>query len=76
MHVIFLVWTDMCQHVKNIEMFGVSNPSRKERRKLCRKSSSSQGLQSDTETSGDENHSAINNSISSKVCIVIFSILP
>ncbi|XP_071580898.1 uncharacterized protein [Temnothorax nylanderi] len=33
---------DMCQHVKNIELFGVPNPSREERRKLCKKPSCSE----------------------------------
>lgn len=37
----FLVFTEMCQHVKNIELFGMPNPSREERRKLCYRPSGS-----------------------------------
>lgn len=66
----FLVWTDMCQHVKNIKMFGVPNPSREERRKFCQKSGSDH-RKSDAETSDeteDVSHAVVKNITYSKVC--------
>lgn len=53
-------FTDMCQHVKNIEFFGVPNPSREERRTLCKRS-----LSSDEENVSELNSSAEKDNIKS-----------
>lgn len=72
----FLVFTDMCQHVKNIELFGVPNPSREERRKLCYRpsGSSDQSHTIDFDSSEDDSVS-ICNSIFNNNYILFFNYL-
>ena len=69
----FLVFTDMCQHVKNIELFGVPNPSREERRKLCHRpsGSSNQNHTLDFDSSEDDSVSICN----TMLIIIIISFL-
>ncbi|XP_029168414.1 uncharacterized protein DDB_G0288739-like [Nylanderia fulva] len=57
------IFTDMCQHVKNIELFGVPNPSREERRKLCHKPSGSSNQSHTLDFNSSEDDSEPNKSL-------------